>query len=404
MTSGGSKRELYEFTKRLKRDGNSIYLFTNSEEKNQYLDLTNLVDKVYIFPFNRIQYISFTLPFFKSILNLFISRFNIYKIINVSKKMARVIDKKNCEYVFIHHNKHYVQSPFLIKYLKTKSIYFCAEPQRTIYDRALLSKLRNLEGDKNNILKNLYFNLTNSFDEMCKKSLIKKIEKYDYENINQCNLVLTNSYFSRENILSAYGVDAKVVHLGGDVFGINSKKNKNYKNKQILTMGSINPIKCFDIIIKALGIIKKELRPNLVIIGNSVNKNYLKKLKKLSIEYNVDVNIQINISDSELEFFFKESSLFVYTPYLEPLGLAPLEAMVFGLPVIAVKEGGLRETIIDNYSGFLVDRDVNELSGKVLKILNDQDLFDKMSKNNKNQIIKYWNWNMAYNRFLNAIK
>ena len=85
------------------------------------------------------------------------------------------------------------------------------------------------------------------------------------------------------------------------------------------------------------------------------------------------MEIKINISDLDLKNAFLESSIFVFCfRFLEPLGLAPLEAMSFGLPVVAIKEGGLRETVIDGYNGFLVDRSPEDFSKKIVDLILDK--------------------------------
>ena len=402
MSSGGSKRELYEFTKRLKRDGNSISLYTNSKEEGQYLDLSSFVDHIFEYKYKKFKNITFTLPFLKSILNLVISLLNIKRLIKISKKMAKNIDSKGYEFIFIHHNKEFVQSPFLLKYLKTKTIYFCAEPQRIFYDEGLFKKLKSECIEKSNYIKSLYTFFTNLIDNPCKYYLMKKIKEYDFDNVKYSDLILTNSNFSYEKILSAYGLNSRVVHLGGDIYGINKKKLK-YKKNQILTIGSINPIKCFDFITIAIGLIKKEIRPNLVIVGNSVNNNYLRKLKEIAIENNVDISFMINISDDDLKKVIMQSYIFAYTPYLEPLGLAPLEAMSLGLPIVAIKEGGIRETVIDGYNGFILERNKKEFSNKITELIEDKKKYMEMGDNSITHINRYWNWDMAYKRFMESI-
>ncbi len=312
--------------------------------------------------------------------------------------MAKDIDDKNFNYSFIHQNKDYVQSPFLLKYLKTQSIFFCAEPMRILYDKELFRKLRQKDIDKK-----LYYRMTNSFNQICKKILLKKIQKFDIQNIKACDIVLTNSYFSKENILSAYGIDSKVVHLGGDIFQINEEIKIPAKTNQVLSIGSVNSIKGYEFIINSLSLIKKEFRPKLLIIGNSVDKLYLEKIKNLSQLKQVSMEIKINISDLDLKNAFFESSIFAYASFLEPLGLAPLEAMSFGLPVVAIKEGGLRETVIDGYNGFLVDRSPEHFSKKIFDLIKDKLLYKKMSCNSKNHVKDYWNWDFAYDRLIKAI-
>tara|TARA_B100001250_G_scaffold92747_1_gene77193 strand:- start:14791 stop:15930 length:1140 start_codon:yes stop_codon:yes gene_type:complete len=378
----------------------------NSKEQGQYLDISKFVDKIFVYQFNKIKYVSFTLPFFKPIVNLLISSYNILNLINISKKMALHIDKENFEYVFIHQSKDYVQAPFLISFLKTKTIFFCAEPQRIIYDKGLLDTLKIDELKQKFSIMNIYTKSTNMIDNICKQFLIGKIKKYDFQNVNNSNLILTNSYFSRENILSSYGIDSKVVHLGGDIFSnkkINIKSSIRRKN-QVISIGSINPIKCFELIIYSIANIREEIRPDLLIIGNAVNRDYLKKLTKISTDNNVNLLIKINITDLELKKNIQESLLFAYAPYLEPLGLVVIETMSLGLPVIGIREGGIRETIINNYNGFLVDRDVKTFSKKITELITNTDKYISMKQNSLKEVEKYWNWDSAYQRFLQSIK
>ena len=312
--------------------------------------------------------------------------------------MAKDIDEKNFNYSFIHQNKDYVQSPFLLRFLKTRSIFFCAEPMRIFYDKGLFKKLRQKNDNKK-----LYYRITNLFDQICKNILLKKIQEFDRHNIKSCDLVLTNSYFSKENILSAYGIESKVVHLGGDIFQLNGKIKNPAKINQVLSIGSVNSIKGYEFIINSISLINKDLRPRLLIIGNSVDKLFLEKIKILSELKQVKIEIKINISDLDLKNAFLESSIFAYASFLEPLGLAPLEAMSFGLPVVAIKEGGLRETVIDGYNGFLVDRSPEHFSKKIFDLILDKKLYKKMSYNSNKHVRNYWNWDFAFNRLIRAM-
>ena len=396
LTSGGSKRELFEFTKRFKQNNYIIHLYCHIEEKETYLDLTELVNDTYVFPINFISRITFTLPFLRSILNYVIDLKNIKKLDSVSKSIAYKIDKENYDFVFVHHNKDYVQSPFILKYLKTKTIYFCAEPFRRFYEKEILSEIE-FHNQKTRLIK-IYTMLTDIIDKPCRSLIDNKIKRYDYENIQSSNLILTNSYFSSENILAAYGLSSKVVHLGGDSFQNNHQNQTSDKQNTIISIGAINGLKGYDFIIRSLGTIDKNRRPVFVIIGNSTNKLYQKNIQYLADKLSVDLNIFEDISDEKLCYLIQKSTLFVYAPYLEPLGLAPLEAMSFGLPVVSVKEGGPRESIVDGLNGFLVDRNPIEFGKKICLINEDSSLKEKLSNGARESISSYWNWDMAFER------
>jgi glycosyltransferase involved in cell wall biosynthesis len=59
---------------------------------------------------------------------------------------------------------------------------------------------------------------------------------------------------------------------------------------------------------------------------------------------------------------------------LEPFGLVPLESMACGTPVIAVREGGLRESVRDGETGYLVDRDETALGAAIDAVIGDDAL------------------------------
>jgi glycosyltransferase involved in cell wall biosynthesis len=401
LTSGGSKRELFEFTRRFNKSGFTIHLYGHHEEKSTYLDLTNWVSEINIIRFNFIKKISFTLPFLKSIINLFIDMINFQKIDNVSNLMAKDIDGKNYDFVFVHHNKEYVQSPFILKYIKSKTVYFCNEPFRQFYETGIFKN--NIKENKTKGFMRLYSTLTDLVDKPCINFINNKIKDYDYENILHSDLVLANSYFSRENILAAYGIHAKVVHLGGDTFNAQTKISSSERKNAVLSVGAINALKGYEFIIQSLGTINEDERPMFIIVGNASNKIYLSKIQTLADKLNVSLSIHENISDDDLSLLINKSTLFVYAPLLEPLGLSPLEAMSFGLPVVAVKEGGPRETIVHGKNGYLVNRDPIQFGEKIISIIKDHLLREKLSIGAKESIQSYWNWDMAFERLNSSI-
>ena len=77
------------------------------------------------------------------------------------------------------------------------------------------------------------------------------------------------------------------------------------------------------------------------------------------------------VSDERLEELYGTCRGFLTTAIDEDYGLTPLEAMACGKPVVATKEGGYLETIIDGYTGILVNPDVQSICEAVHRI--DQD-------------------------------
>jgi glycosyltransferase involved in cell wall biosynthesis len=75
---------------------------------------------------------------------------------------------------------------------------------------------------------------------------------------------------------------------------------------------------------------------------------------------------RVGISDDDLVESLNRAAVMVYTSRLEPFGLAPLEANLCETPVVAIAEGGVRETIVDGLNGILVPDRNPVLIGKAL--------------------------------------
>jgi glycosyltransferase involved in cell wall biosynthesis len=78
---------------------------------------------------------------------------------------------------------------------------------------------------------------------------------------------------------------------------------------------------------------------------------------------------------------FRKSDIFVFPTHHEAFGLVNLEAMQWGLPVISSDEGAIPEVVVDGVTGFIVNpRDINQLTDRVLRLVNDRDLRLRMGK------------------------
>jgi glycosyltransferase involved in cell wall biosynthesis len=88
----------------------------------------------------------------------------------------------------------------------------------------------------------------------------------------------------------------------------------------------------------------------------------------------------------------------VYAPRLEPFGLAPLEANACGLPMIAVAEGGVRESVIDGVNGFLVPNQPRMMAHAIERLIHDKDLAAQLGKNGWKIVQQKWSVNAAVER------
>lgn len=112
----------------------------------------------------------------------------------------------------------------------------------------------------------------------------------------------------------------------------------------------------------------------LVLGGFAEDKDYFNSLKKME---NENVIVRENLSENELNGFYRECYATLFLAVNEDTGLTPLESLAYGKPVISVNEGGPKEFIKDGVNGLLVDADENKIAEALNGIL-DRPLYEKL--------------------------
>lgn len=179
------------------------------------------------------------------------------------------------------------------------------------------------------------------------------------------------------------------------------KKLLKIKNKKVLlSIGGLVARKGQDTIIKALpGVMKKE--PNIVylVVGKGQEKENLVRLtKKLKIEEKV--KFIDDISDRDLANYYNLCDIFLLMSKtikeksgIEGFGIVYIEASFLGKPVIGGKSGGTADAIEDGKTGFLIEpNNVNELERKIILLLKNKSLRDKLGKNGRKRVLNGFLW------------
>lgn len=115
-------------------------------------------------------------------------------------------------------------------------------------------------------------------------------------------------------------------------------------------------------------------------------------IKKYHMQDRVLLLGQIN----DPSIYYQESKFFILTSYSEGNPISILEAMSFGLPIIAPSVGGIPDLVNDGENGFLFDKDISSKTLSLLleKVINMPDHeYLKIAKNN---ILKSKKWDIIY--------
>jgi len=164
--------------------------------------------------------------------------------------------------------------------------------------------------------------------------------------------------------------------------------SKRLKEPVILTVAGIEPRKGLDTLIKAVSFIP--IKVKVIIKGSVRDSNYMDKLRVMAKDLKVEDRITFvtNVMDYDsLSAYYKTATLFVLPTREDCLGVAILEALHSGLPVIATSTGGIPDMIENNVNGILVrPDDPRELANAILMILNSDALRKKIIESIKNTL------------------
>ena len=161
-----------------------------------------------------------------------------------------------------------------------------------------------------------------------------------------------------------YGKKSTVAYLGVDTAFFTPKLVS--KEFDILYIGSHEPVDGYSLLENALKQIKKKLSVRTVFF----EKEWLSK--------------------EQLRNLYRKSKVIVCLARNEPFGLVPLEAMSCGVPVIAISEGGYKETVIDGETGYLI-KNIKELADKI-SYLRHEERRVMFGKKAQQEVLTNWTW------------
>ena len=380
LPSGGAKRALRNHVRRLTKLGHLVDVYVPSTADEEFLSLRNDAHSLRVFPakttilggaWSTIRYVPL----------VGVSLFDLER---TEREIAETIDRGDYDVVFSEQDR-FTSSPFFLKYVRKPLVYYCQQPSR-IQEASIECVYRDTG----------YKNIQSVWQSMWAWAFSKRLFELDRLNASFANYILANSYFSRESIMRAYGLNSSVSYLGVDttLFRPMGLSRENL----VLTVGSCTPAKGFDFIVKSISRINPSTRPKLIVVSNSVDLKWRSCIEELARRLTVDVEIRSMIEDEELVQLYNTAKLVLYAPYLEPFGLVPLEAMACGTPVVAVKEGGVRESIVHDRSGILVDRNEEMFAKATETLLRDSLGREAIARGASRTIVASWTLEAAGDR------
>ena len=130
----------------------------------------------------------------------------------------------------------------------------------------------------------------------------------------------------------------------------------------VLQLGRLVPRKGIDNVILALAQLPAHVRARLVVVGGETREPdeartpEIARLRRVAADAGVGQRVLFigQRRRAELRRYYAAADAFVTTPWYEPFGITPLEAMGCGIPVVGSAVGGIQYTVTDGVTGFLV--------------------------------------------------
>jgi glycosyltransferase involved in cell wall biosynthesis len=171
---------------------------------------------------------------------------------------------------------------------------------------------------------------------------------------------------------------------------INSKRDFGIKN--ILFVGRLKPVKGVEYLIIAMKMVHDKMPDaRLILVGDGEEREYL---SALSIQLGIQKYVQFvgKVPHEKVQDFMQQADIFVLPSLSEGFPNVVLEAMACGLPIVASRVGGIPDIITNDTNGYLVEvKDTENLSNKILFLLQNDILREKISGNNK-KLVKEYSW------------
>jgi glycosyltransferase involved in cell wall biosynthesis len=233
---------------------------------------------------------------------------------------------------------------------------------------------------------------------------IRAVRSIDQKVVKRIEGILSNSSNTRSRIVKYYGRrDASVLNGGIEY----EKYSDNGTEKYFVYAARFSPNKRQEYAIDAFRLFEKKVKGyRLLLVGPvSKDKAYYDYYLRIAAEAKKSSSIRIlkDMDDEKLRDLYSRCTAVLYPPVNEDYGLVPLEAMASYKPIIAVNEGGPKETVEDGKTGFLVDSE-QAMADKMAYVAENPQLAAEMGRNGRRRVSERYSWEAFFREFDKHVK
>jgi len=215
---------------------------------------------------------------------------------------------------------------------------------------------------------------------------------WDLSAADRVDYFIANSNFTLQRIKKFYRKDAKVIYPPVQLGTFYPQKNHLQKG-YFLIVSQLAYYKRIDVAVEAFN----KLRFPLIIIGEGRERRNLQRIANRNIKF------LGFLEDEKIKEYCKNCIAFIF-PGQDDFGIAPVEAMSFGKPVLAFRGGGALETILEGETGeFFDDLHPASLADGVRRILKNLKNYNPFIIRKRAEEFSEEKFILNFKRFLSSI-
>ena len=194
-----------------------------------------------------------------------------------------------------------------------------------------------------------------------------------------CRLLVATEFMKQELLQNGFDPEKIEVHPPVPPPGGDARPNNCSDRNVIIYAGQITRGKGVDVLLESLALVRAPF--DCFIFGDGNHRGYCEKLsRKLGLARRV--HFKGYVPPEELEIFYRQGTVAVVSSvWPEPFGAVGLEALRYGVPVVAFNAGGIGEWLTDGYNGFLVPwMDRNTFAARIEELLCNKPLARRLGE------------------------
>jgi glycosyltransferase involved in cell wall biosynthesis len=247
-------------------------------------------------------------------------------------------------------------SKAIITRLNVKHICYLHSPMRFVWEESGEYLLEQKRSAKTNFFVRLFLNYLRMWDRI-------SADRPDY--------LISNSLFTQDRVKKYYGRESTVIYPPVNMeHRTGNMKQKKFESKNtgyFLIVSRLSPYKKIDAVVEAFN----KLELPLIVIGEGQQEKYLRSLAKKNVKI---IGWQ---TEEKIKNYYSEARAFIFAG-VDDFGITMVEAMAYGVPVLALKKGGALEIVEEGKTGeFFASNKPEIIAESVRRFVEKEKEYDK---------------------------